>query len=169
MDVYTIRRGNEYLYNPHIGYFGDDPQRAIFFGSEGGAKSAIADMSRKGYAFELVGATIIRGSFEPIDGYNAMDSVLQIGRWKKLHSILIKNHTPAELLLISGCQDMQSAAKLPVYEKIKNLSSGFKDWATTDRWSYSNDHANCFKMFKKLAFYAMNEKFKQNQKKENKK
>jgi hypothetical protein len=93
MDVYTIRRGNEYLYNPHIGYFGDDPQRAIFFGSEGGAKSAIGEMSRKGHAVELVGATIIRGSFEPIEGYNAMDSVLQIGRWKKLYSILTKNHT----------------------------------------------------------------------------
>ena len=81
--MYTIRRGNEYLYNPHTGYFGNDPQGAIFFGSENGAKNAIGEMSRKGNAVELVGATIIRGSFEPIEGYNAMDSVLQIGRWEK--------------------------------------------------------------------------------------
>lgn len=165
MDAYTIRRGNEYLYNPDTGYFGDDPARAIFFGSEGGAKSAIGEMSRKGHAVELVGASIIRGSFEPIEGYNAMDSVLQIGRWKKLYSILIKNHTPAELLLITGCQDKQSASKLPLYEKIKNLSEGFKDWGKVDRW-HSTDEENCFKMFKKLAFYAMNEKFKRDQKKE---
>ena len=167
MDVYTIRRGNEYLYSVDLGYFSDDPQKAVFFGSESGAKYAISEMSRKGHAVELVGATVVRGSFEPIDGYNAMDSVLQIGRWKKLYSILIKNHTPAELLLISGCQDMESASKLPIYGKIKNLSSGFKNWSKQSRRGYSKDHANCFKMFKKMAFYAMNEKFKQNQKKEN--
>ena len=63
---------------------------------------------------------------------------------------------------------MQSAAKLPIYEKIKNLSAGFKGWAKTDRWSYSNDHTNCFKMFKKMAFYAMNAKYKQNANKETK-
>lgn len=165
MDVYTIRRGNEYLYDPDSGYFGDDPQRAIFFGSEGGAKSAIVEMSRKGHAVELIGATIIRGSFEPIDGYNAMDSVLQIGRWKKLYSILIKNHTPAELLLISGCQDPVSASKLPIYKNIKNISKGFNKW---DKFIHRDlETQNCFKMFKKLAFYAMNENFKRNQKKEN--
>jgi hypothetical protein len=164
-----IRRGSEYLCNVDRGYFDNDANCAMFFGSEGMAKNAIGEMSRKGHAVELIGANVIRGSFEPIDGYNAMDTVLKIGRWKKLYSILIKDHTPAELLLLTGCQDYSSASKLPVYQKIKNLSSGFKDWDKADSyWGYNNDRGSCFKMFKKLAFYAMNEKFKQNKEKENK-
>lgn len=160
MDVFLIKNSNEYLYNSDRGYFGDDSTNAMFFGSEENAKMAIAEMSRKGHAWKLIGANIIRGSFEPIDGYNAMDAVLEIGRWKKLYSILIKDHTPAGLLLLTGCQDRQSVSKLPVYQKIKNLSSGFKEWGKADSCYHIDDQENCFKMFKKLAFYAMNEKYK---------
>ena len=164
MNVFFIKRRNEYLCNADSGYFSEDMESALFFGSENGAKAAIGEMSRKGHAYELVGANIVRGSFEPIDGYDAINTVLKIGRWKKLYSILINNHTPAELMLLTGCQDAKAAAKLPIYAKIQNLSSGFKNWGSC---LYANDDIeSCFKMFKKLAFYAMNEKFKRDLKKE---
>lgn len=176
MNVFMIKRGNEYLCNSDSGQFDENTEYALFFGSEGYAQSAIVEMSRKGFVSELPGAKIIRGSFEPIEGFDAMDFILKIGRWKKLYNVFIKDHTPAELMLITGCKDMYSASQLPMYKKICTLSKGFEGWAKFDGKDHSNgmysrrigpnsENENCFKMFKKLAFYAMNAKYKKNMEK----